>query len=102
MQVAAGYWFNGCHVLLVQSPTFQAVSGPHLTAVACSSSFVLCAPPQAFPKLQQLGYVRTRLAHGLPPSLQWLGIKVGCLMSSGLLWISCHTLLGYIIRACHQ
>ena len=60
----------------MQSPSFQAVSGPHLTNVMYSSGFVLSAPPEAFPQLQHLVNVRTRLPHGLPPNLQGLGLRV--------------------------
>jgi hypothetical protein len=48
-----------------------------MTWVTCTAGFVFSAPPEAFPQLQHLVYVRPRLAHGLPPSVQWLGLKVG-------------------------
>jgi hypothetical protein len=84
------------YMSLMQSPRFQAVSGPHLTAVKCTAGFVHSAPPEAFPKLQHLVYVRPRLAHGLPPSLQWLGLKVGNSHACALQLSSRRTLLSRI------
>ena len=72
-------WLNCCYVPLVQSTEFQAVSGPHLAAVMYFPAFDFSAPSGAFPQLQHLAYVHTRLVHGLPPSLQWLGLRVRCL-----------------------
>jgi hypothetical protein len=56
---------------------FRAMSGPHLAAVEYLTGFAFSAPPEAFPQLQHLAYVYTRLAHGLPPGLERLGLMVG-------------------------
>lgn len=67
-----------------------------MTWVKCTAGFVFSAPPDAFPNLQHLVYVRPRLAHGLPPSLQWLGLKVSTSHDDNSLSSSRHALLGRI------
>lgn len=60
----------------MQSDSFQAASGSHLTSLEYATGFVFMAPPEQFSQLRRLCCVRTRLGWDLPPTLQTLHLRV--------------------------